>query len=427
MDDKKKTEIRHDNAQIITERRFDRLGDSASVVKTDEGFLKVQMRATRVGVFKYLRRDGTIVRELRHPDDVFDPKSLETLSSKPITLLHPKEHQAKDGLVNTKNFSQLSVGLTGENVVVSDNAFVDTSGTITNDRGVREVERRMAANLDQEVSCGYRADMVKESGVFQGEVYDVRQTNIRYNHVALVPKGRAGNNCKLRLDEDEAILYDKHIQLEDPKMETIKIDGQEFEVSAEIAKAFRKLEAKHDADLSASKKETAKAEAKADSVQEELDEAKKSNAKLEAKADGLEDENKTLKEKAESKMDGEEIDALVEERTSICEVASKLVKEFKKDGKSNLEIKKEVITAVAPNVKLDEKSEDYIDARFDGIAENTESYNDKLKDQINDKTKKDSKDEIEKETKFDSAEARKRMLEDSANGYMAPLSTTREQ
>lgn len=425
MDDMKKKEIRHDNAQVLTEKRFDRLGGSASVIKTDEGFLRVQMRATRVGVFKYLRKDGSIRRELRHPDDVFDAESLATLAGKPITLLHPKN--IKDGLVTSKNIGQVGVGLTGDQVTKVDNAFVDTSGTITNERGVREVERRMERKEDQEVSCGYKCDMVEESGVFNGEAYDVRQTNIRYNHVALVPKGRAGNNCKLRLDEDEAILYDKHIELEDPKMETIKIDGQEFEVSTEVAKAFRKHEAKHDEALSTAKKETAKAEAKADAKQEELDEAKKTTAKLEAKADGLEDENKTLKEKAESKMDANEIDAMVEERTSICEAASKVVKEFKKDGKSNLEIKKEVIAAVAPNVNLDEKSEDYIDARFDGIVENMDSYKDKLKDQINNQTKNDNKDENNNETKFDSKAARQKMLDESNDGWKQPLSTTRKE
>jgi len=423
MDDtKKKTEIRLDNAQVTHERRYDQFGSSSSVIKTDEGFLKVQMRATRTGVFKYLKKDGSISRELRHPDDVFAPESLETLAGKPITLLHPKN--IPNGLVTSKNVGQVSVGLTGDFTKVSENTFVDTTGTITNEKGVREVEKRMTLRQDQEVSCGYNCDMLDESGVYNGEVYDVRQTNIRYNHVALVPRGRAGNNCKLRLDEDEAILYDKNIRLEDPKMETIKIDGQEFEVSSEIAKAFRKNEAKNDEAISAAKKETAKAEAKNDTLNDELKETKKTSAKLEAKADGLEDENKKLKEKAESKMDANEIDTLVEERTSICEAAGKLVKDFKKDGLSNLEIKKQVITAVSPDVKLDEKSEDYIDARFDGIVENMESYSDKLKDQINNKTKTDSKDN--NETKLDSAKAREKMLEESRNAYTKPLSTTRD-
>ena len=424
MDDMKKTEIRLDNAQLMPERRYDQFGYSSSVMKTDEGFLRVQMRATRVGVFKYLRKDGSISRELRHPDEVFDSESLATLAGKPITLLHPKN--IPNGLVTSKNVSQLSVGLSGDTPVVTDNAFVDTTGTITNDRGVREVEKRMELKQDQEVSCGYKCDMIEESGIFQGEVYDRRQVNIRYNHIALVPKGRAGNNCKLRLDEDEAILYDKHIQLEDNSMETIKIDGQDFEVSVEAAKAFRKLEAKHDEALSTSKKETAKVEAKVDAINDEMAEVKKTSSKLEAKADGLGDEVKTLKAEKESKMDANTMDALVEERTSICEAATKLVKDFKKDGLSNLEIKKQVIVAISPDVKLDEKSEDYVDARFDGIVENMDSYSDKLKDVINDKTKNDSKDENNNEIKFDSAKARVKMLEESNKAWETPLSTTRD-
>jgi len=109
----------------------------------------------------------------------------------------------------------------------------------------------------------------------------------------------------------------------------------------------------------------------------------------------------------------------VETRTSICETASKLVKDFKKDGLSNTEIKKQVIVAISPDVKLDEKSEDYIDARFDGIVENMDSYKDKLKDVINKETKKDSKDnnDNDNETKFDSVAARKKMLVDSSKRW----------
>ena len=426
MDVNVKSKIRLDNAQVITERRYDRFGSSTSVIKTDEGFLRVQMRATRVGVFKYLRKDGTIARELRHPDDVFAPESLETLRGKPITLLHPSS--IPNGLVTSKNIGQVSVGLTGDNVEVSENSFIDTAGTITNERGVQEVEKRIALKQDQEVSCGYKCDMLEESGVFNGEAYDRRQINIKYNHVALVPRGRAGNNCKLRLDEDEAILYDKHIELEDPSMETIKIDGVEFEVTEKCAKAFTKMEAKHDQAIKTTNKETAKVEAKLDAKNDELAEVKKDSAKMEAKADGLADENKTLKEAQENKMDANELDSLVEERTSICETATKLVKDFKKDGLSNQEIKKQVITAISPDIKLDEKSEDYIDARFDGIVENitSGSYEDKLKDVINSETKKDGEDKNNKEIKFDSVKARAKMLEESNNAWEKPLSTTRD-
>ena len=208
-------------------------------------------------------------------------------------------------------------------------------------------------------------------------------------------------------------------------MKTIKIDGQEFEVSAETAKAFNKLEAKHDAAISIAQKETEKAEAKADAINETMVEVKKTSSKLEAKADGLADEVKTLKAEKENKMDAETMDALVEERTSICEAASKLVKDFKKDGLSNSEIKKQVIVAISPDVKLDEKSEDYIDARFDGIVENMDSYSDKLKDIVNKVTKKDGEDD-NNETKFDSAKSRAKMVEESTNAWEQPLSTTRD-
>ena len=41
-------------------------------VKTAQGYLKADGLATRVGIFRYKLPDGTIQRELRPPDEVFD-------------------------------------------------------------------------------------------------------------------------------------------------------------------------------------------------------------------------------------------------------------------------------------------------------------------------------------------------------------------
>lgn len=46
----------------------------------------------------------------------------------------------------------------------------------------------------KELSSCYRYDPVFEPGVFNGEKYDFRMTNIRGNHVAVVPTGRAGSD-----------------------------------------------------------------------------------------------------------------------------------------------------------------------------------------------------------------------------------------
>jgi len=54
----------------------------------------------------------------------------------------------------------------------------------------------------RELSASYQCDVIMEGGIFEGEVYDGYMTNIRGNHVALVPEGRAGHDVRI---EDSAL------------------------------------------------------------------------------------------------------------------------------------------------------------------------------------------------------------------------------
>ena len=98
---------------------------------TPEGYIKGRVIVTRCGVFLYKNADGTIRKELRHPDDVRDPESLETIKMIPIVDGHPPER-----LVSASNAKKLSVGYTGElvedeypyviaNLVITDKGMVD--------------------------------------------------------------------------------------------------------------------------------------------------------------------------------------------------------------------------------------------------------------------------------------------------------------
>lgn len=401
-----------------------------NVTKTDAGFLRFPIRATRVGIFKYLMPDGSIRRELRPPEEVFDEDSMATLAAVPITIKHPSE------LVTTENFSLHSVGLTGDQVVAVEDRFLDVFGTVGKKRAVDMIEDKIKKGDSQEVSCGYACEMEEKSGVWEGERYDAIQRNIRYNHVALVNRGRAGHEVKLRLDGDQAITYDKNIKIGEDSMEKVTINGKTFEVEADLAKVL-KADAQESIELDGEKFDVSPALAKAikksmkgkgeekkkmDELEDEIKELKKKNDTIEAKKDSLEDEVKELKEKTKSeKMDADEIDALVEERSSVCETAKEVIgEEFKKDGLSNLEIKKQVIAKINPDLKLDEKSEDYVNARFDAISENTEIYEDKLKKALERKDGKDTK-----ETKTDAASARARMIAESQEAYKQPLTKTK--
>ncbi len=79
------------------------------------------------------------------------------------------------------------VGATGSNAAFNA-PYLDNSLVIWTDKAIRGVE----SGRQQEISCAYyyRADMTP--GAHKGERYDGVMRDIRFNHVALVEKGRCG-------------------------------------------------------------------------------------------------------------------------------------------------------------------------------------------------------------------------------------------
>ena len=61
--------------------------------------------------------------------------------------------------------------------------------------------KKLEDGAARELSCGYNCDLDEKPGVTaDGLRYDAIQRNIRGNHVAVVPKGRAGPEARVRMD-----------------------------------------------------------------------------------------------------------------------------------------------------------------------------------------------------------------------------------
>lgn len=102
--------------------------------------------------------------------------------------------------------------------------------------------------------------------------------------------------------------------------------------------------------------------------------AGKSTDELQAKFDQLESDSKDVKVKLDelSNPNSETIQNMIKERADLETVAGKLdIKVDKEDGtkKSNKELKVDSIVAVSKDFKADDKSDDYIGARFDAIVD----------------------------------------------------------
>ena len=168
--------------------------------KRADGSVRYDAGVSRVGVFPYRKADGTIRLEYRSAEEVGRTDSLATLELIPITDGHPP----KAGMAK-----KAAIGSTGDNVKF-DGSLATTSLAILDDDANARVDRGEL----REVSPGYTVDLVEKPGVTPwGERYDAEQTNIVYEHIALVPRGRQGSTVALRADEADAWRADAAVQV----------------------------------------------------------------------------------------------------------------------------------------------------------------------------------------------------------------------
>lgn len=203
---------------------------------TAEGYLLDKPVLTSTGIFEYTNPDGSIRRELRLPEDVFDPESLKSYKGKPVVITHDA------GLITTDNVAENQIGtIMSEGFQSGDDVRAEVI--------IHDVEAMKDSGL-KELSLGYNLDLDETPGVWNGQKYDAKQTNIRINHLALVREARAGDQARLNIDsrDGETLLKGGKKMAKNPK-KARRADGvlspEELQKAIEEYKAKR---AKTDAD-----------------------------------------------------------------------------------------------------------------------------------------------------------------------------------
>lgn len=153
---------------------------------TEEGYLVDRPILTSTGIFEYTNPDGSIRRELRLPEEVFNPKSLKTYKGKPIIITHDAGLITKDNVHDNAVGTILSEGYRSGNDVRAEIIIHDT-------------DEMKSAGL-KELSLGYNLDLDETPGEWEGQPYDAIQRNIVINHLALVLEARAGEQARLNID-----------------------------------------------------------------------------------------------------------------------------------------------------------------------------------------------------------------------------------
>lgn len=176
---------------------------SEHLVKTPEGYLICYgVPINRTGTQNYsageLGLDGDTGRPVtvyRLEEDVFSPAALASFEGKDVTRGHPPE------MLNAENQAGYSKGhlenvrREGENTV-ADLVIKDPSLVSDVENGVL-----------REVSCGYNCN-------FEPYQDGYKQTHIIGNHVAVVPRGRAGSTVSIKDAAGQAEKGLKHMKKE---------------------------------------------------------------------------------------------------------------------------------------------------------------------------------------------------------------------
>lgn len=327
-------------------QRWD-VGSIGNVERTPQGGLRVDAALTRTGIFTYTTPEGKEIREYRPPEEVFHQDSLATLADAPVTDLHPSV------MVDTSNFSTYSRGHVTNGSVRQDRENVAARLVLQEAQLISAVERKDR----RQVSCGYRCRVDETPGQTpDGQRYDRVQRNIRYNHVAIVPHGRAGESVALRLDSAGNHVAPGAIgerPQEEKRMRSIRIDGVDYPLNTEAeiqaaTQAHARWVSKLDGSLATLTSERDLAQGRADAA--------------EAKVATL------TTELAEAK-DPKRMDARVQERAELVTKAAPILgKDVKLDGLTDAEIRQRCVAKVRPEVKLDGRSEDYVQGLFMGLA-----------------------------------------------------------
>jgi hypothetical protein len=350
--------VRYDNGELRKPRRL------------PNGWLRVDAYLTRTGVFDYFNADGTARRELRLPEEVFHPDSIESFACLPVTDEHPPEHLTAD---NTEKYA---VGSLGDSIRQDGNKM----------RGpmlvhAPAVVKKLETGRATQISLGYYCDVEETPGIYDGQHYDSIQRNIRGNHVAIVPQGRAGPEVRVRMDAGDArqaFTTDNTEAPPAPVKETpmtfpIHLDGIKFDGTEQLGQAIQKMQAQH---ADALKKLT-----------DERDTAKTELAKAQAKADAAADELKKLEAARKDAEDPKRLQTVVAARVALERQAAPHLDAADRKALPKLsdkDVKLAVLKALSPDLKLDGKSDDYLQARFDLAIEKALEERDDTRDDADD-------------------------------------------
>jgi hypothetical protein len=360
--------------------------------RTKDGYLAVRARASRLGTYSYLGseidpqnkhglRDAGMVNVLRDEQTVFDAAAARSFIGKPVTDDHPSAP------VNADNWRDHARGMVMG--AIRDGEYLAFDLLLTDAAAIKKID-----DGKRELSNGYGAEL--EFGDFEaadGTKCVARQVSIAGNHVALVDKGRAGSACRItdaaacetatievaRLLLDQILTDERTYNGGEPAIineparretsnsggspvatKTITFDGLPLEVTDAAEAAITKLQGQiktlidgRAADKTAHDKTLATKDAEIDDLKTKV-------------------------------VDQAKIDALADAKAAVVADAKQIAGDKLGDtaGKSVAEVRRMACLAVLGDAALKDKSDEYVEARFDTLKDAKPAQRDPVRDAL---------------------------------------------
>ena len=319
--------------------------------QTSDGYLVADVLCARTGCQTYLASELGVIGDgmvtvYRPESAVFSKDSMATFAGKPVTLGHPPE------AVTADNWKTYAVGDIGEDIA-RDGEFIRVPIKMMDGAAIAAVK-----NGTREISMGYTTPVEMVDGIApDGTPYQAVQTGpIRINHLALVDRARGGSNLRIgdadRWGASPIPQADmKGSQMADT-LRKIVVDGLQVETTDAGATAIEKL--------------TKTIEAKDAAL---VDVTDKHKAALDAKDAVMAAKDAEIAKLKADKMSDADIDARVTARADLLGRASAVAKDIVTKGLSDAEVRKAAVVAVLGDAVVADKSDAYIEARFDMLAD----------------------------------------------------------
>lgn len=240
--------------------RFTDRANIGKTKRTQEGYLVATARVARTGIQEYRASElgfvgDHIVKVYRPESEVFHKDALQSLSRVPVTINHPDE------LVTAENWKDLAVGEVGDEVM-RDGDWLVVSPMLKDANALA-----VAGTTHREISMGYTAEL-RDADPKTGADYEMY--NLRFNHLALVPQGRAGSEARIG---DSVNWGASPVNVEDKTMtvelktvvlgdKAVQVEAKDAETVAAILKDHKAALDEKDAEIGELTAKLADAEAK---------------------------------------------------------------------------------------------------------------------------------------------------------------------